>query len=396
MRLKSSLATLLLMTTTLAACGVIDRLQGDDDPDTSNNSMTLQDMGSMGMEDMASGAEDMGSSTQGDMAQTTPDMMDPPEEDMSGPTLDEDLLEDCQADPREDRCEADPSTYLEWGEFFAPAAIDLLAPDCCFDINDDGLEDNYYAELIEALGGVGGPDRDGYNGIIAEDLSDLDARLLYEIRPNSAQSNKDLFITSHVGTKSGSLKADEFVVGAYRPTSTASFAIDESGQVSFAGGALDVRMRMLGVPFIAPLQLEEFEGTIARGMAQPSTMTVRVSGYVKLEDIFDGINRALPEYCGCVDGITDRSISWPGNNLAEAMCSIEDEDLGACESGDEQERYCAQRLTFCSTFASLATAGADIASRRPAEECGDGGEVCDAVSMSFDIDATAISFQGVE
>lgn len=380
-----------------SACGLFARGDnGDNNPTPSQDMSTVEDMGAAS--DMPASQDDMSA---GEDMSSDRDMgsdMGSPDVDM-GPTEEqEELLAACEADDREDRCEANPATYLEWGEFLAPSIIALLDPTCCLDINEDGIEDNYYAELIEALGGVGGPDRDGYNAIISDDLSDLDAQLLYEIRPDP-NDGEQVFMTSHIGIRSGNgsgLEVDSFVVGAYRPTNTASFSIADDGSVALEGGALDVRVRMLGVPFTVPLQLLALEGNIARGMAQPSTMDVRVSGYVKLEDIFDALNEALPEYCGCVDGIGQRSISWPGNNLSEAMCSIQEEDLGACEQGDEQDRYCAQRLTFCTTFAGLATAGADIGSRRPSEPCSEDGVVCDSVSMSFDIEATAVSFQGVQ
>lgn len=391
MRHSKPLFILFTSSLLLSACGLFERRGSDDD---NNTPAPVEEMGT-NSPDMGAPGMDMDEMI--DMPSTEADMATP-EPDMDTTSEQEDLLEECKGDAREDRCDADPATYLEWGEFFAPSTMDLLEPGCCLDINEDGTEDNFYAELIEALGGVGGPDRTEYNAIIADDASDLEAQLLYELRP-VPDAPEQIFMTSHIGVRSengSGLEATSFVVGAYRPTNSASFSIADGGEVSFDGGALDVRVRMLGVPFTVPLQILALDGNIQRGMAQPSTMDVRVSGYVKLEDIFDGLNKALPEYCGCVEGIGQRSISWPGNNLSEAMCSIQDEDLGTCERGNEQDRYCAQRLTFCTTFAGLAAAGADIGSRRPSELCSEDGVICDSVSMSFDIEATAVSFQGVQ
>lgn len=299
----------------------------------------------------------------------------------------------CDTDPPHDRCSASPDTYNDWSPSSIVSEIRFIDDDsCCFDIDGDGQNDNALGDLLE-IAASAGVNIDGFNESVAQSIEDGTVALLAE-HHHIAEEGGEFSINYYLGIPDGGFTAPVAEGGnAYKidrgslsakgvwPSARMNEASHDGASVIAGPGVVSISTDLLGPPITLDIEAAQLTAEIdpaasdfdAKGIALTNGA---LGGAVRASEIFDAINSAYTENCGCAPiAGGEPFISYDVAALDETSCSVPDNDTSACE----EDSLCTSIYDLCG-FVGLTDRVVDIDADDPQSNCKANG-TCNAISL---------------
>lgn len=322
------------------------------------------------------------------------------------PQANDKLALDCATTPKHTRCTSTPASYTGWHPSSIVSKIEIVADDsCCFDLDQDGTNDNALGQLLELAKGSG-TDTSTFNQSLAASIQDGTIKLLVEHQYISAQGG-DFAINYYLGKQDGDfsgpaanginpylVNTDSFsqgVMAGARMTNAKT-----ANQTLEAGpGDVLITTALLGPPLTLRISAAQIKATVDNAktqyQGQDSGVALtqgKLGGAVRLSDIFDGINQVYDAQCGCAP-VSEPFIKYSSAELHKAACSAPQNDTSACE----QDSLCVDIYAVCK-LVGFATRVADINVDDLGADCKD-AKTCNAISLATTFEAVGAQITGV-
>lgn len=293
-------------------------------------------------------------------------------------------------------------------ETFTPASIisdfQLVEDDsCCFDINGDGKNNNGLGALLKitALFGI---TIEGVNTSIAESIDNGQAVILMEYE-GLDETSTNFAINYHIGTPSGGFTtpvaagANAYTLDAATSTAKMETTTLTGDALSTEPGTMKISTTLLGPPVTLPISAAQITADIDRSRTDLSNgqgvalVNGKLSGAVKIEDVFNIVNDLYAQECGCapIEG-GKPLISFQANMLDEATCTNAMNDTSACDMNSSTESLCISIYDICDYVGSIKSV-ADVNVDNIMSDCNE-DDSCNAISLAATFEADGAKIVG--
>ena len=284
----------------------------------------------------------------------------------------------------------DPADYVFGSASSVITKLDYAAaaqaPACCFDFDGDGEVDNLIGQLMNTLASLlgdvapEGPLQTG--GLITllnyQDLDDLtdDPQLQVSGFYSSSEVSDEAALEG--GEAEFSVDVHSFIEGTALPKTAFDSATVEGGELVAKGAALWVSID-LGLPIVVPVENVLLTASVeeSAGGHGPKFEGASLSGVLQRADLFDALNGAVADLCGCL-------------GLQEALYQLDEADqsvscTSAPESSCESGELCQQLSDMCAALATTIKGDLDTT----------GDDLMNAMSVGAWVDANGAVISGI-